>query len=175
MYWGLCTWASSRGGGPPTSVCSWWTAAASSWWNLNAHEKKKKMVTRVFISSFRKLKWREHYQRSICDRSEIKKTLIKILKGLQTLTGTHWVVGIKIWICCLAHRRLARSRRACWVSTSTSLCAPRTTNCRRRSSLTKGRAATTGTWRPSARGKRQNVKTGRVQQQSFMSVPLTSS
>lgn len=47
------------------------------------------------------------------------------------------------------YQRLTRSRRACWVPMSTSLCALHTINCRWHSSQTEGRAAMTGTWRPS--------------------------
>lgn len=47
------------------------------------------------------------------------------------------------------YQRLTRSHRACWVPMSTSLCVLRTINCRRHSSRTEGRAATTSTWRPS--------------------------
>lgn len=44
-------------------------------------EEEKKWLRTFFISSFRKLKWQEHYQRSICDRSEMKKDTNKNPQG----------------------------------------------------------------------------------------------
>lgn len=76
------------------------------------------------------------------------------------------------------HRRLTRTRRACRGPTSTSLCAPRTTSCRQRSSLTKGRAAMTGTWRPSVREQKTKCQKPSLlqgRQHHQVSISLTSS